>query len=904
MIWEPLGGAGRCLGLVACVVVLTSAGYAATEDEFFELRVRPVLAKNCFACHTQSKLGGLRLDSRERMVKGGGRGPAIVPGDSEKSLLLQAVRHDHAELAMPPQGKLSAEEVHDLAMWIEDGARWPDAATRASRGTGRFRVTPEQRAFWSFQPIGDPEPPSVHNPSWPRSAVDHFILAKLEAQGLKPGGAAGKRTLIRRATFDLIGLPPTPEEVEAFLADESPDAFARVIDRLLASPHYGERWGRYWLDIARYSDDVLIGDAPQFYHYRDWVIEAFNSDMPYDLFVKAQFAADLLPDVDNKKLLPALTVFVDAPSEFTDDDRVDVATRGFLGLTGACAKCHDHKYDPIPTDDYYSLLGVFRSTQYREVPLADPDVVENFQQRKREYEQARDELKDFLTTESYQLGDILAARTRDYLVAAWKVLGPAQRAAPEVATGSRLNLETLDRWIDYLRRPGKQHPFLRKWEEALASGEGEGEMRAESDRFQKLLLNVIRDKKEVDEFNKIISHGYTTGRMLGEVEGKTMDRPKYILWQDLLAEGKPGGSFNRQVPNVDGVLYYQGEQLERFLPERWRTFIATKQEEVARLNEAVPEAYPYLSAIEDVPEPKNLRVHIRGNPQNLGDEAPRRFLQVLTRGDPPPFTDGSGRRELAEAIATPDNPLTARVIVNRLWQHHFGEGIVRTPSNFGQTGDRPSHPALLDYLAQRLIRNRWSLKSLHREIMLSATYALSPTIRRENHAVDPGNRLLWRYPRRRLDAEALRDSLLFAAGALDPKRGGPPVALEDPGNTRRTVYGKVSRRRVDNMLATFDFPNPNMTSARRVGTTVPLQRLFLLNSDFMMRQSETLAARLEREAGRDSQAKVSRAYQLLFQRSPTARELRAGLEFTSQGEQAWPQYAQVLLSSNEFLYVE
>ena len=888
-----------------CSLVISAPSYAAQTDEFFELRVRPVLAKQCYACHTQSKLGGLRLDSRQAIVAGGTRGAAIVPGDPAGSLLIQAIRHDHAELKMPPQGKLSEGEIDGLAAWIKAGAPWPEATAASASGEGgHVRITPEQRAFWSFQPIGDPEPPSVKASSWPRGGIDQFILAKLEAEGLTPNKPTDKRTLIRRASFDLSGLPPTPGEVQAFVNDDSPNAFATVVDRLLASPHYGERWARYWLDVARYSDDVLIGDAPQFYHYRDWVIDALNADMPYDLFVKAQFAADLLSGADNKKLLPALTIFVDAPSEFTDDDRVDVATRGFLGLTVACAKCHDHKYDPIPTDDYYSLLGVFRSTQSREVPLAPSDVVENYKQRQTEYEEARDELKQFLTTESYQLADILAARTADYLVAAWQVMGSPQATAEQAASRADLDRETLERWIEYIRRPGKQHPFLRTWEQLLASGAGESEIRDESSRFEILLLDVIREKKGIDEFNKIISYGYTTGRMLGDVEGKTMDRPKYILWQDLLAEGNPSGSFNRQLPTVDGVLYYKGAKLERFLPERWLTFIAKKQQEAERLKQAVPKRYPYLSAIEDVTKPENLRVHIRGNPQNLGEEAPRRFLQILSPESPKSFTDGSGRRELAEAIASSDNPLTARVIVNRVWQHHFGQGIVRTPSNFGQTGDRPSHPELLDYLARRLIRNHWSLKQLHREIMLSATYALSPTIDAGKQQVDPGNRLLWRHARRRLDAEALRDSLLFVTGALDTTRGGPPVSLEDAGNHRRTVYGEVSRQRLDNMLAAFDFPNPNTTSDRRVDTTVPLQSLFLLNSDMMRRQSEALAARLDHGATGEAKAKVKRAYQLLFQRDPADNEVQAALTFIEHKESSWAQYAQMLLSSNEFLYVE
>jgi hypothetical protein len=467
-----------------------------------------------------------------------------------------------------------------------------------------------------------------------------------------------------------------------------------------------------------------------------------------------------------------------------------------------------------------------------------------------------------------------------------------------------LDQETLDRWVTYLHAPAKQHPYLKDWEGLLSRHAAEAEMRKASDAFQELAVETLRQKRAVDEYNRAISYGAKTQRMLGDVVGRTMDRAHYMLWQELAAEGNPHA--NDAVPDarVDGVLYYKGEKVERFLPPSYREHLAQMRTRLGQLKAAMPPQYPYLSIIQDVPKPENLHVFIRGNAQNPGEEAPRAFLTALRDCAPQPFTRGSGRLELAEAIANPHNPLTARVMVNRVWQYHFGYGIVRTPSNFGLTGDRPSNAPLLDYLASRLVENRWSLKALHREILLSSTYALSADRAPENTTADPDNRLNWRYNRQRLDAEALRDALLFVAGDLDPKAGGPPVPLEDSKNHRRTVYGRISRQRINPMLAMFDFPNPNITSEQRVPTTVPLQRLFLLNSGLMMQQADALAARIAREAGDGPEARIRHAYHLLFQRSPKPREIAAALDFLQTGAAAWPEYAQVLLSSNEFLYVD
>ncbi|MGH9658048.1 MAG: PSD1 and planctomycete cytochrome C domain-containing protein [Bryobacteraceae bacterium] len=830
----------RGLSLTALVALVALAD----DREFFETRIRPVLAKNCYTCHTTARMGGLALDARASALKGGNSGPAVLPGDPEKSLLLQAVSHTHAKLKMPPTGKLTEAEIADLRAWVARGALWPEGST-----------APIERGFWSLRPVRKPAPPEVRNKTWARTAIDRFILAALESKGLAPVNPAGKRTLIRRVTFDLTGLPPEPAEVDAFLADSAPDAFAKVVDQLLASPHYGERWGRHWLDVARYGDDKLdpTGETahPNAFRYRDWVIQAFNDDMPYDRFVMAQLAGDLMPD--KEKYQAGLALYALSP-EF-QDDRVDVTTRGFMGFTVACAQCHDHKFDPIPQKDYYSLLGVFRSTELGEIPLAPDEIVKAYRDHKKKIDDEDKAIKDFLQTQAIQLAEIFAAKTARYLRAA------------EGGPKDGLDPETLDRWIAYLKKTDREHPYL------PARDPGE---------FERFVLSVHADKKAVDDKNHITLGGSKERRDLSSANLVSLERDKYFLWRDLFGD--------------KGVLYYGDGKIDRFLQGEWKTHLDALRARLADLKKTLPPQYPFLQAIRDVKTPRNIRVALRGNPDSPGDEAPRRFLSALCEGEPKPFATGSGRLELAEAIASKQNPLTARVMVNRIWLDHFGQGLVRTPSNFGQLGERPSHPELLDYLAARLVENNWSIKALHREILMSNTYALSSASSERNAAVDADNRLLWRATRRRLDAEALRDSLLWAAGTLDRTAGGEPKRLTDD-NRRRAVYGFISRKKLDGMLSLFDFPNPNNTSEQRLTTSVPLQRLFYLNSSFVQTQAQAFAARLQ---GPDRE-KIAQAYRLLFSRAPDPAETRAGLDFLRHGD--WPRYAQVLLSTSEFSFV-
>jgi cytochrome c553 len=892
-------------------------------NEFFEMRIRPLLASACFACHTDSQLGGLRVDSREALLKGGKHGPALLPGHSKESLLIRAVSHADETLKMPSGGsKLKDQEIADLEAWIQMGAPWPETkGISSSRSKGEYVIRPEQRQFWAFQPVRKPPLPKVNRPSWCRTPVDFFILSQLEAQGMKPVGPADKRTWLRRVTYDLIGLPPTPEEMTAFLKDASARSHATVVDRLLASPRYGERWARYWLDVVRYSDDrywpePYMEPFTNAFRYRDWVIKAFNDDMPYDLFIKAQVAGDLLELPNRRDLVAGTGLYALSPDY--NDDRLDVTTRGFLGLTVACAQCHDHKFDPIPIQDYYSLQGIFNSTEPDKFPLAPENVVKEYESQKKKIKDQESLIKDFVAAQSTQLGEILAARTSEYLLAAWNVMGSPKQNVALSARQFNVDADTLERWIDYVKMAPKDHELLKPIEQLLEGPSTEPQVRQAAQSIQSLVLKVINDKKEIDRKN-LITLG-STKEPASQVSVLSLERNPYLLWRDLLAESYGKGK--------TGVYYYGEKTIVRFLSGEWKAHLERMQTELAELKRALPPEYPFLHAIKDVAEPKDTRVLLRGNPQTPGDVAPRRFLAILSGAERPVYHKGSGRLELAESIANTTNPLTARVMVNRVWHYHFGSGLVRSLSNFGQLGDRPSHPELLDYLASRFVENRWSIKALHREIVLSATYALSAEPDDANFAVDPENRLLWRANRRRLDIESVRDSILAASGELDLSVGGPPRLMVDerdnkpamgsqvrslhpppaqlPGevNRRRTVYGYISRTVLDGMLSLFDFPNPNAPSEQRTVTTVPLQRLFLLNSRWMVRQSESFSRRLRDLAAGEEPAMIRRAYRILYNREPDGTEVRWGEDFLKQGSDSWTRYAQVLLSSNEFLYVD
>ncbi|MDX1647878.1 MAG: PSD1 and planctomycete cytochrome C domain-containing protein, partial [Longimicrobiales bacterium] len=792
------------------IVFAASPGAAGLSPgaRIFVDRVRPVLEQKCFSCHTDDERGGLRLDSRQRMVEGGGRGPAVVPGNPEQSLLVAAVRHEMDDLRMPRNGDpLTEEEIAGFVDWIRAGAEWADVA--APLIVPRRAVTAEERTHWSFLPLTRPQVPRTED-AWPRTEIDRFVLAALKEQGLTPVGPADKRTLIRRATYDLIGLPPTPQEVEAFLEDDSPDAFEKVVDRLLDSEHYGERWGRHWLDVTRFGEDDTRGLAPDgsgrerypmAYVHRDWVVDAFNQDLPYDTFVVAHLAADLMPEEERGELLPALGFLGQGPWYYdiadpviarADErhDRVDVTTRGFMGLTVGCARCHDHKYDPIGTHDYYAIAGIFDNANYYEYPVADSAEAAEYKAEQAFIKSMKEGLSEYLSTESDQLATVLSLQTARYMMAAWKVTGKEQIPAEVAAQRDRLDLEVLRRWIRFLAKEPKHYPYTVPWQEMIADdGGSEERAQALADDFQRLVLELVAERKKLEERNrKIIAkgtpleetkstpmpNGFESFFDQHQLELETMDREKLNLLTDL---------FMRDLDNEldtffpqPGLFRFRGWGLERQLSRVAADHVTAMRDEIETLEEELPDI-PFVMGVKDkeAGDIEDIGLHIRGDPRTLGAAVPRGFPWVLQGENPERYTEGSGRLQLARDIAY--HPLTARVLVNRVWAWHMGAGIVRTPSNFGFGGERPVHPTLLEYLASDFVDHGYSIKRLHKRIMLSSVYRLAAA---ENPAfadIDPDNRYFWRFNRQRLSAEAIRDGLLAVSGQLDPTVGGESLQL-------------------------------------------------------------------------------------------------------------------------------
>jgi mono/diheme cytochrome c family protein len=756
-----LGLALATSSLRAATLAPTPAPQLSPADlQFFESRVRPVFVERCYKCHSHDAdkvKGGLMLDTQEGMLHGGDTGPAIVPGKPDDSLLIDAIRYTDENLQMPPKGdKLSDQQVADLTEWVRRGA--PDPRTGVAQGSSLV-YGGVGRQHWSFLPVQNQPVPEVKDASWCQTPVDNFVLAKLEAAGMKPNPPADKRTLIRRVTFDLIGLPPTEAEVQVFLADDSPDAYAKVVDRLLASPHYGERWARYWLDVARYADTK--GDPakkqqsdfryPDAWTYRDYVIDAFNQDKPYNQFILEQLAADRLiladeaqakknhtaPKVDQSCIaaLGFLTLGNEFDGSFNDvvNDRIDVTTKAFLGLTVTCARCHDHKFDPIPTKDYYSLFGVFANTIEPQKESQEPAV----------------------------------------------------------------------------------HP-VSPTPELLAYLQKLGDLESKDDKLEGDLAMLKRSHE--------------------------LDRGK------------------RQ------AIYKQEAEVNSDITE-------------LEIND--PGAPPRAVILADSPHPHDYPVLIRGEATNKGPIVPRRFLEILSGPKRPEWKKDSGRLELAEDIVDPNNPLTARVLVNRVWQQHFGVGFVPTPDDLGNQSAPPSHPELLDYLARRFMAEGWSLKKLQRLIVMSAVYQESSAGNLQYADGDPDNKLLWRYNLHRLDFEEIHDALLQIAGTLDLDQiGGKPMQIGSADFAkRRALYTYIDRRNPPELFTQFDFPNPNVPSGRRYTTTVPQQSLFLMNSPMVIETARALTHRPEFTDLSSDEERVASLYEAVYQRLPTPAETKLCLHY-------------------------
>ena len=1098
----------------------------AAQHEQFEKRVRPLLIESCGRCHLQGadSKGGLELRTRDLLLTGGDRGPAIVPGKPDESLLLSAVRHTaDDDLKMPPDGRLTDPQIADLRTWIEQGAHWPTSSELVAGEPKRA-----DKDHWSLQPLADPQPPAVQNAAWCQSEIDRFILARLEQAGLAPSPPADKHALVRRLYFDLIGLPPSVEEIETFVADEAPDAVSRLIDRLLASPHYGERWGRHWLDLVRYADTNGYEEntsKPYAFRYRDYVIEAFNQDVPYDQFVREHVAGDLLSEprlsaVGSQLASPLGTAFfwfqeildlaVDWPASLAEEreNQIDVFGKCFLGLTIACARCHDHKFDPIGTVDYYALGGVLNSSTVEigwiDSPASQAEILA-CRERMRDCQKRIDELlerarqQQSLIAQRRQAAQQMAA----HLVAAREALArdlqPAAEDIASIAERHQLDPARLTRWIERLAPAlERRDRIFRSWVKLARSSPAVFDYRRQAlaEQFlvtRRVMVQDASHRRLLADFEgadfagwrpagpafgdapcqggPLTPNGYSgrgfassgqagdslTGRLLSprfrvdkpflilafRVAGGTDLRKTYVnvvvhsqvmgQSDSFRAAGTGGDSFeNRYVvlappfagrdvcielvdestepgghlladnfmlievdpdtllehndptdPGINQVVLdllcdrrastdealaqaYQNAVLETL--DAWSRTPGWQEDEDRRellawaLADDSPladsDAAAHLSAsdraeldrlrgeLQDLEKTcpasnyalvtteataENLHVQKRGSPYSLGPEVSRGYVGVLC-GERPAIAQGSGRRELAEWISAAENPLTPRVIVNRVWQHHFGRGLVATPDNFGLQGERPTHPELLDYLTRRFLESGWSIKALHRMLLSTSTYLQSSVAVPAAHEIDPDNRLWHRMPAQRLEAECVRDSLLALGGNLDRTLYGPSVpttlrsarpddgdpAIEElPGPQRRTLYLEVRRGVISRFLTLFDFPVSDNCVGLRSTASVPLQSLNLLNDPFVVAQARSWAERivgidvpevdriervflegLGRPATPDERAAANR-----FLGDQAARYRANGVDEATARADAWVDFCHLALNLGEFLYV-
>jgi hypothetical protein len=905
--------------LLRCAVVLASAlllapsivfgGDDRAALEVFERDVRPVLVESCQKCHGPEKQeSDLRVDSREALLKGGASGAAIVPGKPLESLLVEAI-HQTGDYKMPPKSKLAADKIAAIEQWIKLGAPWPDSIPA---------VDPKRDAaktHWAFQPVADPSVPTIEGSDrQPVNPVDAFVQAKLLEAELPSSPRASRRELIRRATYDLTGLPPTPEDVAAFEQNDDPRAFAQLVDRLLASPQYGERWGRHWLDVARYADTkgYVYGREQRFWvHawvYRDWVVKAFNDDMPYDRFLLMQIAADQAegatqPDLAAMGYLTLGRRFIGVTHDIIDD-RIDVVTRGTMGLTVACARCHDHKYDPIPTRDYYSLYGVFQNCVEMLTPIAEPaardEAYEKFEKelakRQKKYDDTFRERRDEANTR-------LRSRVADYLIAQTQMEKYPDEGFDQVLEKDDVIPASVRRWQAYLAQAAKRKDrVFEAWRMFNAPNDLDFAFFSE-------LTSLVVERLHPSANNGLVAKAFDPPpKSLAEVAQRYGDLFIKVdeEWQATIKAAKdkneplPTKLADADAEELRAVLY--GPDAPATIPDEpilhtETYFDLASCELLWRLQGEVdawliqsPAAPPHADVLRDRANPLPAYVFKRGRPATKGEEAPRQFLELLSGTDRQPFANGSGRLELAKAIIDPKNPLTARVIVNRVWMHHFGDGLVLTPSDFGTRAETPSHPELLDWLTSRFIAEGWSLKKLHRRIMLSDAYCQSSAgpmdaaARAKAVDRDPANRLLWRMNERRLSFEEMRDSLFAATGELDLAVGGKAAEIFTGDFKRRTLYGIVDRQFLPSTLRVFDFANPDLHIPERSDTTVPQQALFFLNNRMPLDRAKALAARTQSSA--TPADRVQAMYRLLYQRAASERQGAAAIALVEAASQA------------------
>lgn len=932
---------------------LPARGTADDEQslELFERKVRPLLVEHCQQCHGPKKQwAGLRMDSREGLLKGGESGPAIVPGDPDASELFSRVTDPDPEVRMPPADSsppLSGDELASLKRWIALGALWPTSPTQSVDAQKLA-----QQRHWAFQPVTKPAVPAVRSQTVGDNPVDRFIVEKLKDQGLELSPEADPRTLLRRASYDLIGMPPTAEDVAAVAQDAR--GYEHAIDRLLESPHYGEQWGRHWLDVARYSDTkgyVYTREERFFVHaaaYRDWVIRAFNDDMPYDRFVLLQIAADQVAPGDPAAL--AATGFLTLGRRFLGvtadiiDDRIDVVGRGLLGLTVSCARCHDHKYDPIPTADYYSLYGVFQNCRERQLaiprpPDAAPPTPE-FEAGLAE----RQKKADALTAASRaEAASRIRERLGEYLLAQRHLDDHPVFANTQITTKDDLLAGIVRSFESFLARAKRNcDPVFVPWIALAALGDQE---------FPEAAVHLCREWQQPGaHVNGRVARAFAVpptspkdaadryAALVREIdaewiaacnEAKLGGRPEPTSLQDSDSE-----AFRQAIYGSDSPCVIPDEPIVNTEPY-WDTATVESlwkhQAEVDRWLLKHPECATMAMPLFDCNHLEEQAIFRRGNSAMKGDVVPRQFLRVVSGSSRQPFTNGSGRLEMAQAIVDPTNPLTVRVWVNRVWMHHFGQGLVTSPSDFGVRSSPPSHPELLDWLAQEFVAHGWSTKWLHRTIMLSATYRQScagpnsEAVRQLAISRDPENRLLWRMNVRRLSMEAMRDTMIAVAGELDATQRGPVDPFKSGADGfRRSVYMLIDRQFLPTAFNVFDFANPDLHTPQRSETTVPQQALFAMNSPFVADRARSIAKQTAGEVSPERRIRL--LFQRVLQRQPTADDMHTGLAFVAAATEShsplsgavleasqaaaasgltpWEQFAQVLLMSNEFMFMD
>jgi len=912
--------------VTVCLLAWFAVPVRADDAEFFEKQIRPVLVEHCYKCHSKdsAKLkGGLRVDGRKLLLAGGDNGPSLVPGDPAKSKLIEAVRYANPDLQMPPKGKLPEATIRDLEAWIKAGAPWPGDDTQLS-GKAEFDLAKRKADHWTWAPIKSQNPPKVKNTSWPTDPIDRFILAKLEAKQLRPAPPADKLVWLRRVTFALTGLPPTPEEIAAFQKDDSKQAFEKVVDRLLASPHFGERWGRHWLDLMRYAESrghEFDPDIPNAYQYRDYVVRALNADVPYTRFVLEHLAGDVLPDprIDaktdtNESIIGTgfwhLGEEVHSPVDIRQDqaerldNRIDVMTKAFLGLTVSCARCHDHKFDAISTKDYYALYGLLEGSSYRQVRIDG-------------WTQNRDVAKALVRAPvSREAQPSVPGAVVDYAN-----VKPGEWLPDDVTfgdgpreSGGRV-AAVFDRFWEKL----KDAPGTQRDHGTLGAKPRSGlTLRTPNFTLERgKLFYLVRGAGTA--YAAVDGHTVIAGPLHGPILKGIPDAKDY-RWVEHDLAGYKGQRLHVELtadPKTDFAvaMVVQADEtpalllagLESAAPSGDEKALAAKVKWESRLAPALFDG----TAVDEA-------VFVRGNPRTPGEIVPHRFLEALTGTERLKHNRGSGRLEYARQLTDPTrNPFVSRVAVNRIWHHLFGRGLVASTDNFGVLGETPTHPELLDYLANEFVRDGWSTKRLIRRLVLSSSFRMAA--HSENSPADPANELLHHFRLKRLEGEAIRDAILVASGRLDKTLGGPSVPIHltqfldgrgrpgsGPldGNGRRSLYLAVRRNFLSPFLVTFDTPIPFSTVGRRQVSNVPAQALILLNDPFVHQQAEVWAKAILAKPGTTDE-RVTRMYLTAFGRSPTAKELATCREFVRVNDaKAWADLAHALVNVKEYVFIQ